>query len=146
MSKVYRIKPLEKKSISITYEMFRENTDGSISWFNSEDNYRWGVGFLAEDMDCNLSGAESPTQYCKADEGEYEGCEFDDQVACWFEFSDDISEEEQEQIKKNYLEGNEEGQMGAGWLFDGEHNWQEGNKVVLIDYGINEEISKMYNL
>ena len=26
-------------------------------------------------------------------------------------------------------------------------NWgKEGNKVVLIDYGINEEISKMYNL
>lgn len=128
----YRITPLEKKSISITYEMFRENTDGSISWFNIEDNYRWGVGFLAEDMDCNLSGAESPTQYCKADEGEYEGCEFDDQVACWFEFSDDISEEEQEQIKKNYLEGNEEGQMGAGWLFDGEHNWQEEDSYVVV--------------
>lgn len=128
----YRITPLEKKSISITYEMFRENADGTISWFNVEDHYRWGVGFLAEDMDCNLSGAESPTQYCKAEDGEYEGCEFDDQVACWFEFSDDIGEEEQEEIKKNYLEGNDEGQMGAGWLFDAEHDWQEEDSYVVV--------------
>ena len=33
----YTITPLEKKSIYIVYEMFRENDDGSISWFNVED-------------------------------------------------------------------------------------------------------------
>ena len=128
----YRITPLEKKSISITYEMFRENTDGSISWFNVEDHYRWGQGFIAEDMDCNLPSKGDQQAYCKADEGEYEGCDFDDQIACWFEFSDDISEEEQEEIKKNYLEGNDDGQMGAGWLFDGEHDWQEEDSYVIV--------------
>lgn len=128
----YRITPLEKKSIHIVYEMFRENTDGSISWFNVEDHYRWGVGFLAEDMDCNLSAADSHQQYCKAEDGEYEGCNFDDQVACWFEFSDDLSEDQQEEIKRNYLEGNDEGMMGAGWLFDGEHDWQEEDSYVVV--------------
>ena len=122
----YRITPLEKKSISITYEMFRENADGSISWFNVEDHYRWGVGFLAEDMDCNLSGADSDTQYCKPDDGEYEGCEFDDSVACYFEFSDDLTEEQQEAIKEAYYEG------GAGWLYDGEHDWQEEDAYVVV--------------
>lgn len=128
----YRITPLEKKSISITYEMFRSNDDGTTSWFNVEDHYRWGQGFIAEDMDCNLEHDQTRSQYCKADDGEYEGCEFDDQVACWFEFSDDITEDEQEEIKKNYLEGNEDSLLGAGWLFDGEHNWEEEDSYVIV--------------
>lgn len=128
----YRITPLEKKSIYIVYEMYRENDDGSISWFNVEDHYRWGRGFIAEDMDCNLSAADSNTQYCKAEDGEGEGCEFDDQVACWFEFSEDLTEEQQEEIKQNYLEGNEDGVCGAGWLFDGEHEWQEEDSYVVV--------------
>lgn len=129
----YTITPLEKKSIYIKYEMFRENDDGSISWFNVEDHYRWGKGFIAEDMECNLGFADDQQQYCKPDDGEYDGCDFDDQVACWFEFSDDIGEEEQEEIKKNYLEGNEDGICGAGWLFDDpDHNWQEEDSYVVV--------------
>lgn len=128
----YRITPLEKKSIYIVYEMFRENDDGSISWFNVEDHYRWGQGFIAEDMDCNLPYKEDNQAYCKPDEGEYEGCEFEDQHACWFEFSDDISEEEQEEIKKNYLEGNEDGVGGAAWLYDAEHDWQEEDAYIVV--------------
>ena len=123
----YTITPLEKKSISIVYEMFRENKDGTISWFNIEDHYRWGRGFIAEDMECNLSAADSNTQYCKPGDGEYEGCEFEDQVACYFEFSDDISEEEQEAIKEAYYEG------GAGWLYDDpDHEWQEEDCYVVV--------------
>lgn len=122
----YRITPLEKKSIAITYEMFRENDDGTISWFNIEDHYRWGQGFIAEDEDCNLSHDQTKSQYCKADAGEFEGCELEDSVACYFEFSDDLSEEEQEAIKEAYYEG------GAGWLFDGEHDWQEEDSYVEV--------------
>lgn len=129
----YRITPLEKKSIRIVYEMYRENNDGSISWFNVEDHYRWGVGFIEEDMDCNIEKDRTRSQYCKAEAGEYEGCDFDDQVACWFEFSDDISEEEQEEIKGNYLEGSDDGLMGAGWIFDGDHDWQEEDSYVIVD-------------
>lgn len=126
----YTITPLEKKSISITYEMYRENADGSISWFNVEDHYRWGRGFIAEDMECNLNGGDSI--YCKADDGEYDGCEFDDQVACWFEFSEDITEEEQEKIKQLYLEGDEDGRGGAGWIHEGDHEWQIEDDYVIV--------------
>ena len=40
----YTITPLEKKSISIRYEMYRDNDDGTQSWFNIDDHYRWGKG------------------------------------------------------------------------------------------------------
>ena len=124
----YRITPLEKKSIHIAYEMFRENSDGSISWFNIEEHYSWGRGFIEADMDCNLETDQSRSQYCKADAGEYEGCEFDDSIAVYFEFSDDITEEEQEQIKEAYYEG------GAGWLYDDpDHEWQEEDCYVVVD-------------
>lgn len=128
----YRITPLEKKSISITYEMFRENDNGTISWFNVEDHYRWGFGFLSEDSDCNLNFSNNQQQYCKADDGEGEGCEFEDQHACWFEFSDDITEEEQEEIKRMYLEGDEDGRGGAGWIHEGNHEWQIEDDYVIV--------------
>ena len=124
MTQVYRIKPLEKKSISMVFEMFRENDDGSISWFNIEDHYRWGQGFIEADMDCNLPYKGDDTVYCKGDCGF--GAELDDQVACFFEFSDDISEEEQQAIKDAYHEG------GAGWLYDGEHDWQFEDDAIVI--------------
>lgn len=114
----FRITPLEKKSICAVYEMYRSNADGTISWFNVEDHYRWGRGFIAEDMECNLPRADEKTIYCKADEGEGECCELDDGVACFFEFSDDLTAEERELIESNYYAG------GAGWLFDGDHEWE----------------------
>ena len=124
----YRVTPLEKKSIRIVYEMFRNNDDGTISWFNIADHYRWGAGFIEEDMDCNLESDPSRSQYCKADAGEYESCEFEDGVACYFEFSDDISDEEQEAIKQAYFAG------GAGWLYDDpDHTWEEEDCYVIVD-------------
>lgn len=124
MSKVYRIKPLEKKSISVVYEMFRENDDGSISWFNVEDHYRWGQGFIEGDMDCNLPYEGDDTVYCKNDCGW--GAELDDGVACFFEFSDDLSDEEKADIEQAYYEG------GAGWLHEGEHDWQFEDEAIVI--------------
>lgn len=122
--RVYRITPLEKKSISITYEMYRENVDNSISWFNIEDSYRWGQGFIDEDMDANLPYQDSKTAVCDPRSGW--GAELDDSVYCEFEFSEDISEQEQEEIKQAYYEG------GAAWLFDGEHEWQEEHSYIEV--------------
>ena len=123
---VYLIKPLEKKSIVYHVEMFRENPDGSISWFNLDETYRWGQGFIEEDMDCNLPWEGDPVAYCKSDAGW--GCEFDDSINIEFEFSEDITEQEQESIRDAYYEG------GASWLYDGEHEWQEEDSAVHI-YG-----------
>ena len=121
---VYRITPLEKKSVVWHIEMFRENADGSTSWFNIDETYRWGQGFIEEDMDCNLPYKGDKIAYTKQDIGW--GCEFDDSISCWFEFSDDLSEQEKEAIEESYYEG------GAGWLYDGEHNWQEEDAAVHV--------------
>jgi hypothetical protein len=124
MANVYCIKPLEKKSISWRVEMFRENSDGSISWFNMEELYRWGQGFIEEDLDCNLPWKGDNSAYCKTDAGW--GCEFDDSISIDWEFSDDIPELEQQEIKELYYEG------GASWLFDGEHDWQIEDDYVIV--------------
>lgn len=124
MDKVYCIKPLEKKSISWRVEMYRENDDGSISWFNIEELYRWGQGFIEADMDSNLPYKDSTLVYCKTNVGW--GCEFEDSINIDWEFSDDISEVEQQEIKELYYEG------GASWLFDGEHDWQTEDDYVIV--------------
>ena len=124
MSRVYVIKPLEKKSIVYHVEMYRKNPDGSISWFNLDETYRWGQGFIEEDLDCNLPWEGDKVAYCKPDVGW--GCEFDDSISVDFEFSDDLSEEEQESIREAYYEG------GGGWLYDGDHEWQEEDAAVHI--------------
>jgi len=121
---VYLIKPLEKKSVVYHVEMYRRNADESISWFNVDETYRWGQGFIEEDMDCNLPIEGDNIAYCDPNAGW--GAELDDSCACWFEFSDDITEEEQEAIKEAYYEG------GASWLFDGEHDWQEEDSAIHV--------------
>ena len=124
MSRVYLIRPLEKKSIVWHVEMFRENKDGSTSWFNIDETYRWGQGFIEADLDCNLPWLGDRVAYTKSDAGW--GCEFDDSINIEWEFSDDISETEQQELRELYYEG------GAGWLFDGEHDWQEEDTAVHI--------------
>ena len=124
MANVYCIKPLEKKSISWRVEMYRENEDGSISWFNIEELYRWGQGFIEEDLDCNLPWKGDNSAYCKTNAGW--GCEFEDSISIDWEFSDDIPKLEQQEIKELYYEG------GASWLFDGEHDWQIEDDYVIV--------------
>ena len=136
MAKVYRITPLHKKSICWHIEMYRENADGSISWFNIDDHYRWGQGFVEEDMDCNLPLEGDAQAHARTDCGW--GSELDDQHACWFEFSDDLSEEEKEEIEEFYHNGNPDdefspGISGAAWLFDGDHDWQLEDDYLVID-------------
>ena len=124
MSNVYLIKPLHKKSIVYHVEMFRQNADDTISWFNIDETYRWGQGFVEGDLDCNLPWEGDNVAYARADCGW--GCEFDDSINIEIEFSNDISKEEQEEIRQAYYEGN------AGWLFDGDHDWQEEDTAVHI--------------
>ena len=124
MSQVYVIKPLEKKSIVYHVEMYRKNPDDSVSWFNIDETYRWGQGFVEGDLDCNLPWEGDSVAYARTDCGW--GCEFDDSINIEIEFSDDIDEDEQDAIREAYYEG------GAGWLYDGEHDWQEEDCAVHI--------------
>lgn len=121
---VYLVKPLEKKSIQWCVEMYRQNADGSISWFNMTETYRWGQGFIEEDMDCNLPWDGDDVAYCKTDCGW--GSEFEDSTHIDWEFSEDLTETDQQDIKESYYEG------GAGWLFDGDHNWGVEDDYVIV--------------
>ena len=125
MSRVYRIKPLEKKSICWHIELFRKNKDGSYSYVNIEDHYRWGQGFVEEDMDINLPYEGDVTAHARTDVGW--GSELDDQVACFFEYSSDFTDEEKEEFESSYHEG------GAGWVFDGDHDWEIEDDYLMID-------------
>ena len=126
MSRVYCIKPLEKKSIIWYIEMYRKNADDSISWFNIIETYRWGQGFIDEELACNLPWEGDRVANARNDCGW--GSELEDSCAIDWEFSDDLSEDEQEFIKQCYYDGNPEDDNipdigGAAWLFDGIHDW-----------------------
>jgi hypothetical protein len=125
MSQVYLIKPLHKKSICWMIELFRDNADGSTSWVNIEDHYRWGQGFVEADADVNLPYEGQTQAYAKTTFGW--GSELEDGVACYFEYSDDFTDEQKEAFETAYHEG------GAAWLFDGEHDWQVEDDYLLID-------------
>jgi hypothetical protein len=122
---IYLIKPLEKKSICWHIELFRDNPDNTISWVNIDDHYRWGQGFVEEDMDCNLPYEGDIQTTARTDVGW--GAELEDQHSCWFEYSDDFTDEQKEEFETAYHEG------GAGWLFDGEHDWQVEDDYLIID-------------
>ena len=121
---VYLIKPLEKKSVVYHVEMYRNNPDGSISWFHMDETYSWGQGFIEEDMDFNLPKKGANIAHAKLDGGW--GSEFDGSCGCLWEFSDDIGEDEKEKIQQEYSN------MGVGWLIDGEHDWQTEDEWVNI--------------
>lgn len=124
MSRVYLIKPLEKKSVIYHVEMFRSNADGSTSWFNIDETFRQGQGFIEEDMDCNLPYDDSDIAYCDPNAGW--GSELEDSINCEFEFSDDLDDDEITFIKEQYYNG------GAGWLFDGDHDWEEEDSAIHV--------------
>ena len=48
---LYRIKPVDKKSIEITYDVYKEREDGSIVGWNVKELYRWGQGFVEDETD-----------------------------------------------------------------------------------------------
>ena len=137
MSKVYLIKPLEKKSIVYHVEMFRENPDGSTSWFNIDETYRWGQGFVENEDELPYSDDSS---HC-VDPTIGWGCELDDLCAVDFVFDDSFTDEEKQEIEDAWEEG------GAGWLYDGEHDWEveEDSITILGPFVVDKIDETVYN-
>jgi hypothetical protein len=127
VAKLYRITPLEKKSIEAFYDVFEELPDGTTRGWTVTETWRWGYGFRELDeppmtYECDTEGMHGV--HCRASIGW--GCELDDLCAVWFQFDDSYTEEEQQEIK-DFWHGDktdEDGRYGAAWLFDGDHNWQ----------------------
>jgi hypothetical protein len=127
VAKLYRITPLEKKSVIAFYDVFERLADGSTRGWTVEETWRWGQGF--RELDEEVWEFEADTKrmhgvHCRANVGW--GCELDDLCATWFQFDDSYTEEEQQEIK-DFWHGDkedEDGRSGAAWLFDGDHNWE----------------------
>ena len=114
---LYRIRPVDKKSIEAYYDVYKELPDGSTKGFSITELYRWGQGFVESEEE--LPNIES--KYCTVDPSLGDGCELDDLISVDFEFDDDFTDEEKQEIEDSWYDG------GLGWLVDGEHDW-------LIDY------------
>lgn len=120
----YRITPFNTNAISMIYELFRSNPDESISTLRITEIWGFGRGFIDESMESNLDYADSNMFYAKPDEGENEGCEFEGLDAAYFEFSDDVPEEERERFKQCYFTGDGDGRGGVGYIHEGDHEWE----------------------
>jgi hypothetical protein len=120
----YRIRPMNANAISMKYELFRFNPNESISTLCITEIWRFGFGFIHEEMEINLDYADSDTFYAKPDEGENEGCEFEGLDNVYFVFSDNVPENEREQFKQCYFEGDDDGKGGVGYIHEGEHEWE----------------------
>lgn len=136
MEKIYRITPLEKKSVEYFVDVFEELPDGSIRGFDVTETYRWGQGFREE---------EDPVAAWEASEEHNHGvvvnpqigwgCELDDLCAVYVNFTDGFTEEEKAEIEdrcRGELE-DDEGRSGTAWIHDGDHAWQiESDHVRII--------------
>jgi len=127
---LYRIKPVDKKSIEQFYDVYKELPDGSVVGWSVKELYRWGQGFVEDEMD--LPYLES--KYVCVNPNIGDGCELDDGCSIDFEYDDELTEEEREEIERCYTEGDDEGKSYHAWLFDGEHDWQIEDEMITI-YG-----------
>lgn len=133
MANIYRIKPLEKKSIEYFVDVYERLPDGTFRGFDVTEVWRWGYGFREEDNPVYDYEAEGHGVYCDPQVGW--GCELDDLCGVYVNFSDGFTDEEKEEIE-SILRGDtedEEGRWGTTWIYDGDHNWEiEENNVRIL--------------
>ena len=134
MTQLYRIIPLEKKSIEYFVDVFEQLPDGTIRGFDVTETWRWGQGWREEDEPVWRFEVESNNGiHCRPNVGW--ACELDDLCAVYVNFSDGFSEEEKEEIEAilRWEREDEDGRSGTAWLYDGDHNWEiEDDHVRII--------------
>lgn len=146
MTKLYRITPLEKKSVEYFVDVYEVLPDGSTRGFDVTEVYRWGQGFREEDELPWKFEAEGRVN-CRPEVGW--GCELDDLVSVYVNFSDGFTDKEKEEIEE-FCRGereDEDGRWGTAWLYDGDHNWQIEDDHVCILAPVKIEIvnEEVYN-
>ena len=122
MAILYRIKPSDKKSVEAYYDVFSKDEQGNIRSWSVTELYRWGQGFVEDESELPFSD----DRYHSVDPTIGWGCELEDLCAVDFEFDDSFTEEEKEEIEQLWADG------GAGWLYDGEHNWEVEEDTITI--------------
>ena len=86
MEKLYRITPLEKKSVEYFVDVFERLPDGTIRGFDVTEVWRWGFGFREEDEPVQEWEVGSNGVHCRPQIGW--GCELDDLCGVYVNFSD----------------------------------------------------------
>lgn len=130
MANLYRITPLEKKSVEYFSDVYEELEDGTVRGFEVTEVWRWGFGF--RDLDDPVYKYEIDRVRCDPQIGW--GCELDDLIAVYVTFGDGFTDEEKSEIEARFrgeLE-DDEGRWGTAWLHDGEHNWQVEDTCVYV--------------
>jgi hypothetical protein len=134
MEKLYRITPLEKKSVEYFVDVFERMPDGTIRGFEVTEVWRWGVGFREEDdIPWRFETDTNNGVHCRPETGW--GCELEDLCGVYVNFSDGFTEEEKAEIEAylRYEKQDDDGRCGTGWLYDGDHNWEiEDDHVRII--------------
>ena len=131
MSNLYRIRPLEKKSMEYFVDVYEQLDDGTIRGFEVTETWRWGQAF--RELDDPVYTCEQDRVHCRPEIGW--GSELDDLCAVWVNFSEGFTEEEKAKIEAilRWESEDEDGRCGTGWLYDGDHNWQiEDDHVAVL--------------
>ncbi len=130
MEKLYRITPLEKKSVEYFVDVFERMPNGTIRGFDVTEIWRWGQAFREEDEP--VWKFETDRVHCNPQVGW--GCELDDLCGVYVNFSDGFTEEEKSEIEA-ILRGekeDEDGRWGTAWIYDGDHKWEVEDDHVAI--------------
>jgi hypothetical protein len=130
MSKLFRITPLEKKSVEYFVDAYETLPDGTIRGFDVTEVWRWGQGFR------NLEDLVHDTELdrIRCEPGLGWGCELDDLCGVYVNFTDGFTDQEKEEIESllRWETEDDDGRCGTAWLYDGDHNWQIEDDCVYI--------------
>lgn len=129
---LYRIKPVDKKSIEIIYDVYKERADGSIVGWNVKELYRWGQGFVENEDELPYIDSK----WITTNPSIGDGCELEDNISIDFEYDDEISQEERDFIEECWRDGDPEDpdyRSNAAWLYD-YSDWSVEDESVII-YG-----------
>ena len=146
MAILYRIKPVDKKSIEAFYDVYSKDEQGNIRSWSVTEMYRWGQGFVEAEDELPYSD----DKYHAVDPQIGWGCELDDLSAVDFEFDESFTDKEKEEIEELWANGDpndEYERSGVAWLYDGDHNWQVDYDSVTIygPYKVDKIDEDVYN-
>ena len=116
MAQLYRVRPLDKKSIYTIYDVYRLEPNGTTRGFVVRELYRWGQGF--RDLDTPVYETEQAI-WCDPNLGW--GADLDDLISIDFDFDHTFTEEEKAEIESFWCDGDpadDWGRCGAAWLYD----------------------------
>ena len=138
MNILYRIKPADKKSVEAYYDVYSKDEQGNIRGWSVTELYRWGQGFVENEDELPFKN----DRYHSVDPTIGWGCELEDLCAVDFEFDDSFTEEEKTEIEQLWEDG------GAGWLYDGDHNWEveEDTITILGPFVVDKIDEDVYNV